>query len=139
MRAAGASVPHCKHHVSGCLMLNVEIVLLDHALNEIAVHGLDGSSVSAGVHGCVVNGTARDGGRRGRASREKKTIRESAAGGAESGTNSSGKGIHFGVERRILPQSLSALIPRGIVEDRISGPDRCLVAQWLPSQPDAWF
>ena len=49
--AARTSVPHGKNHIAGSLMLDIEIVLLDHALNEIAVHGLDGSSVSAGVHG----------------------------------------------------------------------------------------
>src|SRR5579872_1629154 len=139
VRAARASVPHGKNHIAGSLMLDVEVVLLDHALNEIAVHRLNGSRVSAGVHRCAVNSTSGDRRSRGRARREKKPIRQTATGAAKGGTNASGKGIHFRVERRILPQSLSALIPRGIVEDGISGAYRGLWAHWRPSQTDTWF
>src|ERR1700733_6714984 len=133
MRAAGARVSHGKHDIARGLMLDVEVVLLDHALNEIAVHGLDSSSVIAGVHGCAVNGASWDGGRRGSASREKKTIGKAAAGLAERRTNSGWEGVHFGVERRILPQPLSALIPCGIVKDGVSGAYRRLWAQRRPS------
>src|ERR1017187_7260509 len=92
--AAGPGVACRQHHISGELMLNIEVELLDRTLFEIKVLGLDGPAVSGGVHGRVVDGTARDVNGRRRAGREQEAAGQGAG---------SAKGIHFRIVRRVLP------------------------------------
>ena len=56
MRAARTRIARRQHDIPRQLALNVEIELLHHPLLEIAVHGLNGSSVNvAGLRAATVN------------------------------------------------------------------------------------
>ncbi len=134
-----AGVSGGQNHIPWHLVFDVEVVLLNHALYEVTIHGLNGSSVRTGIDRCVEDSTARNRRRRRSTGLEKEAIRETAPGGAESGTKA-GRRIHFRIIGWILPQALPALIPCGIVEYRVAPTDCNLVAsRRLPGKPEARF
>src|SRR5580704_15588283 len=138
MRTAGTSVPHRQHHISRQLALDVQIELLNHALFTLAVPSLDGSRIAQTIHRRDQDRAASHVRGRRRTSRDQEAIRETAAGASRGGTKPSP--IHFRIIWRILPQPLSTLVPRGIVDDTVAPPNsRLLAAHGLPGESDPGF
>src|SRR3954454_9077501 len=112
------------HQATRQLMFHVEVKLLHSTLFEVEVLGLNGSLESSRVRfGCEGWGKGL---------REAATRRD-----CSQGTDSSREVGSFGEEWRILPQTLSALVPGRIVEDGIASANGCvLAAKRLPGKTD---
>src|SRR5579862_6947319 len=121
-------------------MFDIHVELLRYSLPEIAVHRLDSSCVTAGVLRPGQNGAADH-----RSAVRRRWIDQEASGkrterATEPETEVARAGIHFGVVRRVLPETLSALIPGRVVENAITSADDSLfAAERFPGQSDAWF
>src|ERR1700733_15362557 len=138
MRAARTPVAHRQHNIAWHLALYVQIELLNDPLFEIAVLRLNGSSIEQRIHRRAQDRAARHGRRRRRTSRDQEAIGEAAAGAGGGGAKS--PRIHFRIIWGILPQPLSALVPRGIVDDTIPPTNRGFFApHGLPRESDPWF
>src|SRR3954470_9487569 len=124
MRAPRTSITGSQDNISGQLAFNVQVELLNRALPEVAIHGLDGSGVTGRICRPGQNGTTGDWSARRSAHRN-----QEASGGraTKSKTEVAGTGIHLSIVRRVLPQALSALVPGGIMENSVAGADHRLV------------
>ena len=125
--------PSGQHDVAGQLMLDVQVELLHHALFEVEILRL---KVPGNV--CRVGGGEVMIGRNSRCDRPQ--FRGSPMWQLPKGQTAPEKLVRFREVWWVLPQTLRALIPGGIVEDGIAGADRGgLTAQRLPGEPDARF
>src|ERR1700686_2035509 len=126
--AARTCIPSGQYKSCRQLVLYVEVELLNSTLFEIEVLRLISSSEILGIHGRC----------KGRQERRSKTTpcRASETAGLSSETcewSEAGEIVRLSEIRRILPQSLRALIPRGIVEDRIPQTNSgFLRSKWFP-------
>jgi len=152
VRGAGATVADCEHDIPRQLLLNVEIELLNDSLLEVAVLRLNRARIGLGIHRRTINRSARDGRSRRSSNRKKKTIGEAAACAAERSAHTGREWIHLRIVRGVLPQSLPALIPRGIMDDPIAPANsgfslpigfqanpmrgsRAVLSNWIPTRP----
>src|ERR1700688_2722387 len=136
VRAARSGVPGCQHDVSRNLALHVQVELLHSSQFEVKVLGKQ----------CA--GECSDGRGRGigpdRATTQ--ALQENALHAAierciaKRAIRDAVEIVRFGEVWRVLPKPLPALIPRGIMEDRVSATDRCvLTLEWLPREADPWL
>src|ERR1035438_9768003 len=128
MGTARTGITRGQQDLSRQLLFHIDVELLDSSLFEIRILRQDGPGkigrVGRGGERRESGGHADSGG--GQAAR--------GAGGRGEGTSAAErKSIRFGIIGRILPQSLCALIPGRIVEDRIAAPNyRVASAEGLP-------
>ena len=126
--------PGCQHNVSKNLALQVQVELLHSSLLEVKVLGVQRAGERGDGRGAL----------HGPDHATRQVLQENALHAAiDCGVEipairEAVEVVRFGEVGRVLPQPLPALIPRGIMEDRVSATDRCvLTLEWLPRETDA--
>src|SRR5271170_1277228 len=147
MIAAGARVANCEHNIARYLAFHVHIELLDFSKLEVRrlIEKCSGKRRKvrwSGVNRKCVNASPSNGVSVRYGSAVRSRGRTSHGRGCKGYSRLLGKAkeIALGEEGRILPQSLRAHTPGGIVINCIAGPEHGLVAaEHLPSHADSWL